>query len=198
MEQSLHNAGFNMDDVTDVVLTHLHFDHAGGSTTRVGDRCVPRFPNAMYHVQRDHFEYALKPSHRERASFLPDDFVPIGASGQLNLVEESGLLMPGITVRVVNGHTSAQQIVKISGPQGTIVYVADLLPTVHHLRLPWIMAYDVRPLETLEEKAVFLDQAVARNWQLFFEHDPDVAVASVEQTERGVQYSNPRPLSELF
>ena len=198
LERSLERAGFGADEVTDVIITHLHFDHAGGSTIRMGNRCAPRFKNATYHVQRDHFENAEKPNPRERASFLPDDFEPLNASGQLNLVEGPGPFLPGVELIVINGHTTAQQIVRVAGPEGTLVYVADLLPTVHHLRLPWIMAYDIRPLVTLEEKMAFLNEALKNNWQLFFEHDPEIAIAGVKESGRGATYSDPRPLCELF
>lgn len=195
---SLADAGFSVADVTDVILTHLHFDHGGGSTTRHGDRLEPTFPNATYHVQKVHLDWARRPTLREKASFLPDNIEPLVASGQLNGVKGEGSLFPGIDVMVVNGHTEAQQMVKISGAEGTLVFVADLLPTSHHLRLPWIMAYDVRPLVTLQEKKDFLAQALVGGWCLFFEHDPDVVVANIGQTERGIEAVHPRPLDELF
>ena len=198
LQGSLEAAGFTASDVTDVILTHLHFDHCGGSTTRRGDRLALSFPNAIYHVQQAHLDWAQHPTLREKASFLPENIEPLVASGQLNRVAGAGPLFPGIDVMVVNGHTESQQMVKISGVEGTLVFVADLLPTSHHLRLPWIMAYDVRPLVTLQEKQDFLAQALAGGWHLFFEHDPEVAVASLGQTERGIDAVDPRPLDELF
>lgn len=195
---ALDAAGFSADDVTDVILTHLHFDHGGGSTTRRGDRLVPAFPYATYHVQGDHLDWARQPNEREKASFLPENIEPLVASGQVNRLGGGGVLFPGIEVLPVNGHTEAQQMVKITGPQGTLVFVADLLPTSHHLRAPWIMAYDVRPLVSLREKQGFLNEALAGGWHLFFEHDPDVAVASLHQTDRGIAAAHPRPLDELF
>ena len=195
---ALGAAGFSTADVTDVILTHLHFDHAGGSTRRRGDRLEPAFPNATYHVQRTHLAWARQPNLREKASFLPGNIEPLAASGQLNQVDGAGPLFPGIEVLLVNGHTEAQQMVKIAGPEGTLVFVADLLPTLHHVRGPWIMAFDVRPLVTLQEKTAFLDQALAGGWHLFFEHDPDVAVADLQQTERGIAPVYPRSLDELF
>ncbi len=198
LHASLNDAGFSPDDVTDVILTHLHFDHAGGSTTRQGDRLVPAFPNATYHVQHTHLDWARQPNEREKASFLSENIEPLVASGQINRIDGAGAVFPGIEVMLVNGHTEAQQMVKITGPEGTLVFVADLLPTSHHLRAPWIMAYDVRPLVTLQEKKAFLDEALAGGWHLFFEHDPDVPLASLEQTERGIAAANPRPLDELF
>lgn len=198
LNNALAQAGFQGTDVTDVILTHLHFDHAGGSTRWHNGRVEPRFPNARYHIQQAQLQSARQPNDRERASFLPDNFEPLSSAGQL--CETSGRfeLIPGIEMFVVNGHTDAQQLVKISGPEGTLVYVADLLPTVHHLRGPWIMAYDLRPMVTLREKSAFLQEALANGWHLFFEHDPDVVVASLQQTHRGIQACSPRPLEELF
>jgi glyoxylase-like metal-dependent hydrolase (beta-lactamase superfamily II) len=198
LNDSLRRAGFVAEDVTDVILTHLHFDHAGGSTTYDGERVVPKFKNAIYHLQQSHLESARTPNIRERASFLPDNFEPLAATGQLRTHQGEGQLFPGVDLMVVNGHTTAQQLVRISGKEGVVVFCADLLPTVHHLRAPWVMAYDVRPLTTVEEKAHFLNSALAGRWQLFFEHDPEVAVASLKETEQGIITSSPRRLEELF
>lgn len=198
LHRALGAAGFGADDVTDVILTHLHFDHCGGSTTRRQGRLVPTFTNATYHVQGAHLDWARHPNPREEASFLPENIEPLVASGQLNRIDGEEEVFAGVSVMLVNGHTEAQQMVKIAGPEGTIVFVADLLPTSHHLRGPWIMAYDVRPLVTLQEKQFFLNDALAGAWHLFFEHDPEVAVASLQQTERGVGLAYPRPLEELL
>jgi glyoxylase-like metal-dependent hydrolase (beta-lactamase superfamily II) len=122
----------------------------------------------------------------------------LAASGHLNLVDGEQALFPGIEVLVVHGHTEAQQLVKITGPEGTLVFVADLFPTSHHIRLPWVMAYDVRPLKTLVEKQEVLGRAVDESWHFFFEHDPEVAVGSVRRTERGIALVHPRPLVDLF
>lgn len=198
LSSSLRRAGFTEEDVTDVVLTHLHFDHCGGSTRREGERVVPAFPGATFHVQRAHWEWALHPNVREQASFLEENLAPLASSGQLHLVDGPGTLFPGLELLTVNGHTEAQQLVKVSGPEGTLVYVADLLPTAAHLRSAWVMAYDVRPLVSLEEKARFLEEAAGGGWQLFFEHDPEVVVASAREGARGVEAADPRPLEELF
>lgn len=195
---SLASVGVRPADVTDVVLTHLHFDHAGGSTRHDGDRLVPTFPEARYHIQRSHWDWASAPNGKEKNSFRPIDFDPLMAAGQVRLVDGEVELCPGVEVLTVHGHTHAQQIVKISGPEGTLVYVADLLPTSAHLRPPWIMAYDVRPLVTLDEKERFLRAAHAEGWHLFFEHDPEVEVASLQKTERGFRLTKPRSLDELF
>jgi glyoxylase-like metal-dependent hydrolase (beta-lactamase superfamily II) len=186
-------------DVTDVILTHLHFDHCGGSTRRnsAGELELV-FTNAQHYVQRAHWEWASTPNVREKGSFLEENLAPLDASGQLQFVDGDEELFPGITVHPVHGHTEAQQIVKISDGQGnTLAYVADLLPTTAHLAPAWNMAYDVRPLQTIDEKAAFLDDAVDGGWALFFEHDPEVAVADVHRTDRGIGTTNHRSLTDL-
>lgn len=198
LDTSLKKAGFSTDDITDVILTHLHFDHAGGSTIRVGSRIVPRFKNATYHLQQKHLEEAGCPNIRERASFFANNFEPLNIAGQLHTHGGEGSIFPGIHLIVVHGHTTAQQLVKITGKEGTIVFCADLLPTVHHLQGPWVMAYDVRPLITVKEKESFLRDAFAEQWQLFFEHDPDVAVASLSETDKGIITHRHRSLDELI
>jgi glyoxylase-like metal-dependent hydrolase (beta-lactamase superfamily II) len=197
LDASLHDHGFGRDDVTDVILTHLHFDHCGGATRGNGETRTPTFPNATYHVQDAHWDWAMASNPKEKGSFLQETFLPIEASGQLHRVDGAGALAPGIDVLLAHGHTESQQLVKISGDDRTLVYVADLLPTTHHLAPAWTMAYDVRPLDTMDEKAAFLETAVEGRWDLFFEHDPDTAVASLERTEQRVDVTDRRPLSEL-
>ncbi len=197
LDGSLAAAGFAPDDVTDVVLTHLHFDHCGGSTRRDGDRFVPTFPQATYHVQRAHWAWAHDPSPKEAGSFFARNLDPLQAAGQLHLVDGPGELFPGVSVRLAHGHTEAQQVVLVEDDVRTLAYVADLLPTHAHLAPAWTMAYDVRPLVTMDEKATFLDEAVAAEWSLFFEHDPEVVVADLTRTERGVTTTAHRPLHEL-
>lgn len=197
LHRSLQAAGFGAADVTDVILTHLHFDHAGGSVSREGEHLVMTFPNARHYVQRRHWEWAIAPRLREAASFLKENLDPLAASGQMVLLDGPGPVLPGIDVQVVDGHTEAQQIVQISGPEGTLVYVADLLPTHAHLPALWGMAYDIRPLQTIEEKQAFLAQAEAEGWTLFFGHDPSVALANVARTERGFAARDPRTLHEF-
>jgi glyoxylase-like metal-dependent hydrolase (beta-lactamase superfamily II) len=194
---SLASLGFTPRDVTDVILTHLHFDHAGGSTFRVGDRLDVLFANARHHVQRAHWESALRPNPREAPSFLDENLTPLAESGQLVFHDGDTTLFDGVSVSTVNGHTDAMQIVKIQDDRKTLVYVADLLPTSHHLAPAWTMAYDVRPLVTMNEKEVFLREAVAGRWALFFEHDPFVAVADVEEAERGLSAVRQRSLEDL-
>jgi len=198
LEHSLHAHDFSVNDVTDVVLTHLHFDHCGGSTIRRGARILPQFPRATYHVQKEHLAWAQHPNVREKASFLSHNIDPLVASGQLNLLQGEGILFPGVTLMVIHGHTTAQQMVRISGPEGTLIFVADLLPTVHHVRAPWVMAYDVRPLVTLKEKKIFLETAAEENWQIFFEHDPHTIIVGIEKNEHTMVPIHSRPLHELW
>jgi glyoxylase-like metal-dependent hydrolase (beta-lactamase superfamily II) len=185
LHRSLADAGFGADDVTDVVLTHLHFDHCGGSTTRDADASLRvAFPNATFHVQRAHWEWAHA-SPREGASFLSENLDPLRASGQLRLVDGPGPLLPGIEALVVDGHTRGQQLLKVSDGEQTLLYAADLLPTAAHVPLLWVMAYDVAPLDTLGEKERILNQAASEGWTVFFEHDTETATARIEKGERG-------------
>ncbi len=197
LRDSLQRAGFSEEDVTDVVLTHLHFDHCGGSTRRTPKGYELVFTNARYHVQRAHWDWALDPNLREQASFLHENIGPLGESGQLSLLDGRMELFPGIELILVNGHTESQQLVKVMDEETTLLYVADLLPTTAHIRLPWIMAYDVRPLVTLEEKARLLREAADGGWHFFFEHDPEIAVATAQDSERGIDVVHGRSLEEL-
>ena len=197
LEASLAEHGFSRADITDVVLTHLHFDHCGGSTVETDEGMKVAFPNATYHVQQAHWKWATRPNPKEAGSFLERTFAPLKRAGQLHLLGGPGTLFPGVSVRLVNGHTDAQQIVKIADEETTLVYVADLLPTTHHLAPTWTMGYDIRPLQTIEEKSDFLERAVEEEWNLFFEHDPEVAVGSLDETDRGVEVVEERALGEL-
>ncbi len=183
---SLRARNISPADVTDVILTHLHFDHAGGATIREQGTVVPAFPRARYCVQRPHWEAALRPTERDRASFMPEDFQPLYEHGVLDFTEGEGELLPGISVRVVHGHTTALQCPVVSDGTTTLFYCADLIPLTAHVQLPWIMAYDLRPLVTLEEKRRVLSDAADQNWILFFEHDPAIAAARVRRTEKGI------------
>lgn len=197
LERSLAEEGVSPADVTDVILTHLHFDHAGGATRGQGEGRTVRFPNATYHVQREHWNWATDPNPKEKGSFIQEAIVPIEESGHLHLVEGAGTLFPGISVELAHGHTEAQQLVTISDEETTLVYVADLLPTTHHLPAAWTMAYDVRPLQTIDEKQEFLERAVDAGWDVFFEHDPDVAVGSLDKTDRGIEVVRPRTVNDV-
>ena len=199
---SLDRAGFGLADVTDLVLTHLHFDHCGGATVRRGDRLEVAFPNAEVHVQKSHWEWA-KESPREQASFLADNLDPLAASGQLRLIEEYAIgggsahgdpmMFPNVETVIVNGHTHGQQLVKITGDEGTLLFAGDLLPTAAHVPLLWNMGYDVEPLQTVAEKEALLPRAAAENWLVLFEHDPETAVARITRTDRGFAVADAAP-----
>jgi glyoxylase-like metal-dependent hydrolase (beta-lactamase superfamily II) len=182
---SLAKAGVRAEEVTDVILTHLHFDHAGGSTVRKNGRLVPSFPNATYYVQRDHWEWSRQPTDRDRASFMPDDYMPLWESGVLDLVDGQRELFPGIEMVVCNGHTTAQQLPKISDGTTALLFCCDLVPTVAHLPYPYIMGYDLRPLVTLDEKKRILPLALAEQWILFMQHDPNIEAVTLKPSEKG-------------
>jgi glyoxylase-like metal-dependent hydrolase (beta-lactamase superfamily II) len=188
---SLRAHGVAPSEITDVILTHLHFDHAGGSTYRQGGQLLPSFPHARYYVQRAHWEAALRPTERDRASFFPEDFMPLREHGLLEFTEGEGEILPGIGVRVLHGHTTALQCPMISDGITTLFYCADLIPLTPHVQLPWIMAYDLRPLVTLEEKRKMLADAVDQRWILYFEHDPIVTAARVRRGEKGIMLEEP-------
>ncbi len=188
LRSSLGALGVTPDDVTDVVLTHLHFDHAGGSTTVVDGRAVPTFPNARHYVQLAHWEQAMNPTPKDRASFFPDDYMPLKTEGLLEFTDGEGELFPGIRLLVMNGHTAAQQLPLITDGATTLLYCCDLFPTVAHIPLPYVMAYDLRPLTTMAEKESVLERAAAGRWVLFFEHDPGTAACTVKRGERGVVF----------
>jgi glyoxylase-like metal-dependent hydrolase (beta-lactamase superfamily II) len=188
---SLRARGIEPADVTDVILTHLHFDHAGGATLREEGVLRPTFPRARYYVQKDHWLAAQKPTERDRASFFPDDYQPLQEQGRLELVDGEGELFPGIRVHLLHGHTTALQCPVVSDGRTTLFYCADLMPTVSHVQLPWIMAYDLRPLVTLEEKRTILNRAGEEGWILFFEHDPATAAGRVRPADRGVAFDGP-------
>ncbi len=185
LEGELHRLGFSVADITDVVLTHLHFDHAGGSTKADGDRIVPTFPNARYYVQRSHWQWAHAPNPRERASFFPENYDPLEASGQLVLLDGEVELIPNVFIRVVHGHTEGQQLVEVRYKDKSILYAADLFPTSAHLPLPYVMAYDVRPLVSFEERQRYLPRLVQEGVIVFYEHDPFVQSSTVVEKAPG-------------
>lgn len=197
LEKSLHAKGFDFSDITDVFLTHLHFDHCGGSINNVGDKLVTAFPNATYWSNEEHWEWAIKPNAREKASFLRENVLPIKESGQLKFFGTNDELIPGFTAWVVNGHTGSMMLPHIQCNGKTVVFLADLMPSVAHIPLPWIMAYDTRPLLTLAEKEQFLPKAAAENYILFFEHDGVTECATVEAGDRGVVLKNTGNLEDF-
>ncbi|MFT4152697.1 MBL fold metallo-hydrolase [Parafilimonas sp.] len=197
LEKSLSEKGFGKDDITDVILTHLHFDHCGGSIDRVGGKLVPAFKNATYWSNQEHWNWAVYPNDREKASFLKENILPIKESGRLKFIEtvnnesEESLgentFSENISIRFVNGHTQQMMLPQIKYKGNTIVYVADLLPSVHHIPMPYIMGYDMFPLTTLQEKKSFLTEALNNDYILFFEHDPKNECCTLKQTEKGIR-----------
>ncbi len=199
LEKSIHELGYSFDDVTDVLLSHLHFDHCGGAIKREGEKLVPAFKNAVYWSNEKHWDWATKPNDREKASFLKENILPIQQSGQLKFAEGgSNLIHRDITMKTVSGHTEAMFIPHIKVGDKTLVYCADLFPSMAHIPLPYIMAYDTRPLLTLDEKKKFLAEAAANNYYLFFEHDRVNECCSLQQTERGMREKEVFKLSEVF
>jgi glyoxylase-like metal-dependent hydrolase (beta-lactamase superfamily II) len=191
LDASLHALGFAREDITDMVLTHLHFDHCGGSTVWAdpGVTAKPAFPNATYYVQKSHLAWAQAPNAREKASFLKENIDPIVASGQLELWDGEVELAGYMKLKVINGHTEAQQLPLIQYKGHTILFAADLFPTAGHLPLPYVMGYDVRPLLTLEERKGFLEALSKEEMILFYEHDPVNEMGTVGINEKGAYFS---------
>lgn len=179
---SLEYHGFKPEDITDIIFTHLHFDHCGGTTYYDGQgNLAHTFPNATYHVTKKHLETAKNPNAREKASFLADNIKPITTWEKLNTVGENHKYEEGLDAIPVNGHTISQQLPRVKAGGKTLVFMADLVPTHVHLPLPWVMGYDMYPVKTLNEKKHFLDQAVANNWYLFMEHDAEKEVITAKK-----------------
>jgi len=189
LEKSLSKYGFSKDDITDVFLTHLHFDHCGGSIEKAGDKLVPAFKNATYWSNEKHWEWATNPNDREKASFLKENILPIKESGQLKFIDtKDGIeFAKKIKVRFVSGHTESMMLPQIEYKEKTIIYMADLIPALAHIPIPFIMAYDTRPLETLIEKKTLLAEAQQKDFILFFEHDPEIECCNLQLTDRGVR-----------
>jgi glyoxylase-like metal-dependent hydrolase (beta-lactamase superfamily II) len=187
---ALSGLGVGAGDVTDVILTHLHFDHAGGSTVLVEGKPVPTFPKAVHHIQREQWEAALSPTERDRASYFPENYLPLEEHGLVAFTEGDSELLPGVRVLCQHGHTAALQCPLISDGRTTLLYAADLVPTASHVPLPWIMGYDLRPLDTLEEKRKVLGRAAEEEWIVCFEHDPVVAAGTVQRTGKGLSFKD--------
>ncbi|MBN8854924.1 MAG: MBL fold metallo-hydrolase [Sphingobacteriales bacterium 50-39] len=217
LDKSLAKHGFHRDDITDVLLTHLHFDHCGGSIRREDDKLVPAFKNATYWSHSRHWKWATEPNDREKASFLKENILPIQESGQLKFVDASAssqppagatwpggsldiisnVILPGLSVRIANGHTEAMILPQLQYKGKTLVFMADLLPSVGHVPLPWVMAYDMFPLTTLREKRSFWEEAATGGYVLILEHDPDSECCMLQSTDRGVRTSSIFRLEEV-
>ncbi|AZZ36097.1 MBL fold metallo-hydrolase [Bdellovibrio sp. qaytius] len=181
LKSSLAAHGLTANDITDVVLTHLHFDHAGGATSAIGDVIKPTFPNAKYYVQSENLKTAQTPNVREKASYLSPNWVPLLEAGVLQLVNGATKnLLPHISVWVSDGHTTAHQVVIVEDDTQKLIYCGDVIPTASHIRAAWVMGYDLHPLKVIEEKTALLKSTQEKNTYLFFEHDPYCDVATVE------------------
>ena len=221
LEKSLAKHGFTKDDITDVFLTHLHFDHCGGSIEKDGDKLIPAFKNATYWSNKNHWQWATQPNAREKASFLKENILPIQESGQLKFIEVNSEkaefiseslvvskntpplstlnspLSTHLDLLIANGHTNAMMLPKINYNGKTIVFMADLLPSAAHIPLPYVMGYDMFPLTTLNEKNAFLTEAVENNYILFFEHDLVNECCTLQITEKGVRVKEVFKLSDI-
>lgn len=199
LERSLAAKGFSRDDITDVFLTHLHFDHCGGSILRVGDKLRPAFKNAFYWSNEKHWNWAVHPNDREKASFLKENILPIQESGQLRFIADTDGVQfhEGINIRFAYGHTDAMMLPQIQYKNKTIVYMADLLPSIGHIPLPYVMAYDMFPLQTLKEKKSFLQEAAEKEYILYLEHDPVNECCTLQQTEKGIRVKDTFDLNTL-
>jgi len=198
LDKSLAKHGFTKDDITDVFLTHLHFDHCGGSIVRSGDKLVAAFKNAVYWSNQRHWKWATEPNDREKASFLKENILPIQESGQLKFIETSADDFPrDLIVRQAFGHTDAMMLPQVKYKGRTILYMADLLPSTAHIPLPYIMGYDMFPLTTLNEKKSFLTEAQQNDYVLFFEHDPKIECCTLQMTDKGIRMKESFKLSEL-
>ena len=209
LDKSLAQYGFTKDDITDVFLTHLHFEHCGGGIVREGEKLVPAFKNATYWSNEQHWKWATEPNDREKASFLKENILPIKESGKLQFLEASAQVTenkiscystpfsPDFSFFTVSGHTDAMMLPKINYKGRTIVFMADLLPSAAHIPLPYVMAYDMFPLSTLKEKKAFLTEAQQNDYVLFFEHDPLIECCTLQMTEKGVRVKDTFKLSEM-
>ncbi len=209
LEKSLAKHGFSKDDITDVILTHLHFDHCGGAIIKDVEAFIPAFKNAVYWSNETHWQTATNPNQREKASFLKENILPIQQSGKLQftsgnteltnkqLASVASAISPNISFRFANGHTQAMMLPQIQYKGRTIVYMADLLPSIWHIPMPYVMAYDMKPLLTMEEKKAFLQEAADNNYILYFEHDPVTECCTIQATEKGFKVKETFTLNDI-
>lgn len=185
-DAALSKHGLTSNEITDVIITHLHFDHAGGATIIRAGNLAPAFPNAKYYIQKTQFEAAINPGSGDASSYTKDDFLPLEKSGVLKILDGPGVLFAGIEMLVTNGHTPGQQHPLVKGKETSLFYCADLIPTSAHIPVPWHMAYDNHPLTIMKEKEELLSRALKENWILFFEHDPVAAAATVKRDKKSI------------
>ena len=199
LDSSLAKHGFNREDITDVFLTHLHFDHVGGAVERQGDALLPAFKNATYWSNEKHWQWATNPNDREKASFLKENILPIQESGQLKFVNANSEMVfsDDFKLRMVSGHTESMMLPLITYKGRQLLYMADLTPSVGHLPIPYVMAYDMFPLTTLGEKKAILGEAVNLDFILYFEHDPINECCTLQMTEKGIRVKDTFKLAEL-
>ncbi len=196
---SLKKNEFEPEDITDVIITHLHFDHVGGAVKyNEKKELVPTFPNAKYHISAQQWNWAINANRREKASFLPENYIPLQDYGVLNLIHEETELIPNITLKIYNGHTEGQILPYINYKKRTLVYAADLFPAVAHLPMPYIMSYDTKPLQTLEDKKRFFKDALENNHVIFFEHDIYNECCTLHETYKGVREKECFTLKEFM
>jgi len=200
LEKSLTKAGYKSEEITDVILTHMHFDHCGGSVKWTDDKSDYElaFPNATYWTSRQQFDWATKPNRREKASYLKENIIPVQESGHLKLIEKERDYIPNITFKLYDGHTGGQLIPHINMDGKTVVFMADLMPSAAHIPMPWIMAYDTRPLQTLKDRERFYKEAVENNYILFFEHDIYNEACTLHETKKGVRVKETGDLSKFI
>lgn len=199
IDDSLAKHGFQKSDITDVLLTHLHFDHVGGAIEKQGNKLIPAFENAIYWTNQKHWEWAIHPNDRERASFLKENILPLQDAGKLQFIDENNgvYFIEAIQIRFVYGHTEAMMLPQINYKGRTILYMADLLPSVGHIPIPYVMSYDMFPLKTLQEKKAILEEALVNNYILFLEHDPLIECCTLKQTEKGIRLDRTFKLQDI-
>lgn len=197
---SIKKAGYSPDEITDVFLTHLHFDHCGGAVNKINDTNFElAFKNARYWSNEQHWDWAVQPNSREKGSFLKENIIPIQDSGHLHFItNENKTPIPGMEVIFVNGHTEKQMLPKFTIKGKTFLYIADLLPSTGHIPIPYVMGYDVRPLISVKEKEAILEEAADENYYIILEHDPHIECCTVKRTEKGIRLSDTFKLSDLM